>query len=123
MRSIKLVTGFLVLLFCSYGWAQDTLYVNPVKIDSIKALLVENDTESIERVELLNDYARLSFYNRELIQGFTATIEARNLSKKIDYKEGEILYHETLAAYIGDGDMFGYHHQKDSLYPIHVNNL
>ena len=112
MRSIKLVTGFLVLLFCSYGWAQDTLYVNPVKIDSIKALLVENDTESIERVELLNDYARLSFYNRELIQGFTATIEARNLSKKIDYKEGEILYHETLAAYIGDGDMFGYHHQK-----------
>ena len=112
MKSIKLVFGLLFFLFCLYVRAQDTLYVDPLKIDSLKTLLANQRGDDIEKVRLLNEYARLSFYNRKLIQGFTATIEASNLSKKIGYKEGEILYHETLAAFLGDGDMVSYHHQK-----------
>jgi two-component system NtrC family sensor kinase len=112
MKSIKLVAGLVFLLLCSNARAQDTLYVDPVKIDSLKALLDEHQGDDIEKVRLLNEYARLSFYNRELIQGFTATIEASDLSEKIGYKEGEILYHETLAAFLGAADMVSYHHQK-----------
>ncbi len=112
MKSIKLVFGLFFFLFCLYVRAQDTLYVDPLKIDSLKALLANQRGDDIEKVRLLNEYARLSFYNRKLIQGFTATIEASNLSKKIGYKEGEILYHETLAAFLGDSDMVSYHHQK-----------
>ncbi len=112
MKSIKLIAGLVFLLLCSNVRAQDTLYVDPVKIDSLKALLHEHQGDDIEKVGLLNEYARLSFYNRELIQGFTATIEAIELSEKIGYKEGEILYHETLAAFLGNSDMVSFHHQK-----------
>lgn len=116
MKSIKLVIGLFFLLFCSNIRAQDspqdTLYVDPYKIDSLKALLADHQENDIEKVRLLNEYARLCFYNRELIQGFKATIEGSNLSKKIGYKEGEILYHETLAAFLGASDMVSYHRQK-----------
>ena len=116
MKSIKLVFGILFLLFCSNLRAQDsqqvTLYVDPSKIDSLKTLLDDHRADDIEKVRLLNEYARLSFYNRELIHGFTATLEAIDLSEKIGYREGEIEYHETLAAFLGQGDMVSYHHQK-----------
>ncbi|MCA0930865.1 GHKL domain-containing protein [Lutimonas saemankumensis] len=111
MRSVKLVV-VLICIYFSPCRAQDTLYVDPVKIDSLKTLLKESSKEDTERVRLLNEFARLSFYNRELIQGFEATIKAIQLSKKIGYKEGEVLYHETLAAFLGDGDMVAFHHQK-----------
>ena len=68
--------------------------------------------KDMEKVRLLNEYARSSFYNEKLIQGFTATIEALNISKKIGYKEGEVMYHKTLAAFLGDSDMVPYHYQK-----------
>ncbi|RZV60281.1 MAG: hypothetical protein EX254_09175, partial [Flavobacteriaceae bacterium] len=121
MRSIKLITVLLFLLFCSYGSAQDTLYVDPVKIDSLASLLTEPDIEDIEKVKLLNEYARLNFYNRKLIQGFTATIEAVNISEKIGYKEGEVLYHKTLAAFLGDSDMVPYHYQKARMLLTQLN--
>ena len=121
MRSIKQITVLLFLLFCSYGSAQDTLYVDPVKIDSIASLLTEPDIEDIEKVRLLNEYARLNFYNRKLIQGFTATIEAVNISEKIGYKEGEVLYHKTLAAFLGDSDMVPYHYQKARMLITQLN--
>ncbi|MGB5322645.1 tetratricopeptide repeat-containing sensor histidine kinase [Lutimonas sp.] len=116
MKSIKLVIGLLLMLCCSSIWAQDTsqdkLFVDPVKIDSLKALLDDKRTDDIEKVRLLNEYARLNFYNKNLIEGFTATLEASSLSERIGYKEGEILYHETLAAFLGGSDMVSYHHQK-----------
>ena len=112
MRSIKKITGLLFLFFCSFGWAQDTLYVDPVRIDSLDSLLADYESEDVQKVRLLNEYARLNFFNKNLIEGFKATIEASNLSKKIGYDEGQILYHETLAAFLGDGDMVSYHHQK-----------
>ncbi|MGB5498465.1 MAG: ATP-binding protein [Maribacter sp.] len=121
MRSIKQITVLLFLLFCTYGSAQDTLYVDPVKIDSIASLLTKPDIEDIEKVRLLNEYARLNFYNRKLIQGFTATIEAVNISEKIGYKEGEVLYHKTLAAFLGDSDMVPYHYQKARMLITQLN--
>jgi len=112
MRSIKFIVGLVFMLFCALGNAQDSLYVDSQKVDSLLMLLENHQSDDIERVKLLNEYARLSFYHRDLIQGFEATIQARDIAKKIGYKEGEILYHETLAAFIGDGDMVSYHHQK-----------
>ena len=105
MKSIKFIVGLVFMLFCSLGNAQDSLYVDSQKVDSLSMLLENHLSDDIERVKLLNEYARLSFYHRDLIQGFEATIQARDIAKKIGYKEGEILYHETLAAFLGDGDM------------------
>ncbi len=125
MKSIKFIFGLLFLLCCSNIWAQDTsqvkLFVDPIKIDSLKALVDDKRTDDIEKVRLLNEYARINFYNKNLIEGFTATLEASNLSEKIGYKEGQILYHETLAAFLGDSDMVSYHHQKARMLYTQLN--
>jgi len=79
-------------------------------------LVFKRNHNDKERIRLLNEYARMSFYNQEIIQGFTATIEAIELSEEIEYKEGEIMFHETLAAFLGPGDIALYHHQKARCY-------
>ena len=70
MKSIKLIFGVLFLLCCSNIRAQDTLqvklFVDPVKIDSLKALLDnKRKPDDIEKVILLHEYARLNFYNNK----------------------------------------------------------
>ena len=101
--------------------AQDTHFVNPGKLDSLKVLIVKRNQNDIEKIRLLNEYARMSFYNQEIIQGFSATIEAIELSEKIEFKEGEIMYHETLAAFLGPGDIVSYHHQKARMLSTQLN--
>lgn len=92
--------------------AQDELFVDPEKLDSLKVLVFKHNQNDKEKIRLLNEYARMSFYNQEIIQGFSATIDAIELSEKIEFKEGEIMYHETLAAFLGQGDIVSYYHQK-----------
>ena len=84
-------------------------------------LVFKRNHNDKERIRLLNEYARMSFYNQEIIQGFTATIEALDLSEAIDFKEGEIMYHETLAAFLGPGDIVSYHHQKARMLSTQLN--
>jgi signal transduction histidine kinase len=101
--------------------AQDKPFVDPGKLDSLKVLVFKRNHNDKERIRLLNEYARLSFFNQEIIQGFTATIEAIELSEAIDFKEGKIMYHETLAAFLGPGDIVSYHHQKARMLSTQLN--
>ena len=121
MSTKKIIVGLILVLFCSMLKAQDTLFVDPGKLDSLKVLVFKRNHNDKERIRLLNEYARLSFYNQEIIQGFTATIEAIELSEEIEYKEGEIMFHETLAAFLGPGDIVSYHHQKARMLSTQLN--
>jgi len=101
--------------------AQDTFFVDPGKLDSLKVLVFKRNQNDKEKIRLLNEYARMSFYNQEIIQGFSATIEAIELSEKIEFKEGEIMYHETLAVFLSRGDIVSYHHQKARMLSTQLN--
>ncbi|MDN3642877.1 ATP-binding protein [Lutimonas halocynthiae] len=115
-----LISMIFILVFAPLK-AQDTLFVDPDKLDSLKVLVFKRNHNDKERIRLLNEYARMSFYNQEIIQGFTATIEAIELSEEIEYKEGEIMFHETLAAFLGPGDIVSYHHQKARMLSTQLN--
>ncbi|MCK5700809.1 MAG: tetratricopeptide repeat protein, partial [Cyclobacteriaceae bacterium] len=47
-------------------------------------------------------------YNQEYKKGFIATRDAREISIKLDFKGGEVLYHLTLATFFGRGEMYNY---------------
>ncbi len=114
------ISMIFILVFAPLK-AQDTLFVDPGKLDSLKVLVFKRNQNDKEKIRLLNEYARMSFYNQEIIQGFSATIEAIELSEKIEFKEGEIMYHETLAAFLGPGDIVSYHHQKARMLSTQLN--
>ena len=114
------ISMIIILVFAPLK-AQDTLFVDPGKLDSLKVLVFNRNQNDKEKIRLLNEYARMSFYNQEIIQGFSATIEAIELSEKIEFKEGEIMYHETLAAFLGPGDIVSYHHQKARMLSTQLN--
>jgi two-component system NtrC family sensor kinase len=114
------ISIIIILVFAPLK-AQDTLFVDPGKLDSLKVLVFKHNQNDKEKIRLLNEYARMSFYNQEIIQGFSATIEAIELSEKIEFKEGEILYHETLAAFLGPEDIALYYHQKARMLSTQLN--
>ena len=114
------ISMIIILVFAPLK-AQDTLFVDPGKLDSLKVLVFKRNQNDKEKIRLLNEYARMSFYNQEIIQGFSATIEAIELSEKIEFKEGEIMYHETLAAFLGPEDIVSYHHQKARMLSTQLN--
>ena len=105
MNSKDVLISLIFVLTFSIVKAQDTLFVDPRKLDSLKVLVFKRNYNDKERIRLLNEYARMSFYNQEIIQGLSATIEAIELSEEIGFKEGEIMFHETLAAFLGPGDI------------------
>lgn len=121
MSTKKIIIGLILILFCSMLKAQDNLFVDPGKLDSLKVIVYKRNHNDKEKIRLLNEYARMSFFNQEIIQGFTATIEAIELSEEIGYKEGEIMFHETLAAFLGPGDIVSYHHQKARMLSTQLN--
>ena len=88
--------------------AQDTLLVSPIKIDSLHQLIANRKNDDEEKVRLLNEYARLCFYNQQFQQGFIATRDAREMSKKLDFAGGEIMYYVTLAAFSRPGEIHNY---------------
>ncbi len=87
----------LIVLFLYVGLTningQDSLLVDPSKIDSLKQLIKSHTNADKEKVRLLNEYARLCFYNQEYKDGFIATREARELSKKLKYDDGLAMYY------------------------------
>ena len=94
----------LIVLFLYVGLTkingQDSLLVNRSKIDSLKRLIELNPKADKEEIRLLNEYARLCFYNQEYKEGLIAAREARELSKKIEFDGGIIMYHITLGVFL-----------------------
>src|SRR6188508_3181023 len=92
---------------------QDSLLIDRSKIDSLKRLIELNPKTDKEEIRLLNDYARLCFYNQEYKEGLIAAREARDLSKKIEFDGGIIMYHITLGIFSqGVGILTQYHQME-----------
>jgi hypothetical protein len=98
----------LLVIGVSSSFAQDTLLISPAKIDSLHQLIDSRPKADEEKVRLLNEYARLCFYNEEYLNGFNAARDAHELSKNLNFKGGEIMYYLTLAAFIGKGQIYDY---------------
>ena len=107
----------LIVLFLYVGLfninGQDSLLVDRSKIDSLKRLIELNSKADKEEIRLLNDYARLCFYNQEYKEGLIAAREARELSKEIAYDGGIIMFHITLGIFSqGRGIINPYYRMK-----------
>src|SRR5688572_783269 len=112
--------AIVIVLFLYVGLTniigQDSLLVNDSKIDSLKRLIELNPKADIEEIRLLNEYARLCFYNQGYQEGLAAAKEARELSKKIEFDGGIIMYHITLSVFSqGRGAINAYHRMKASM--------
>jgi len=110
----------LIVLFLYGGLininGQDSLLVDRSKIDSLQQLIKSNPQTDKEKVRLLNEYARICFYNQEYNEGLIAAREARELSKKIEFDGGIIMYHITLSVFSqGRGAINSYHRIKASM--------
>jgi signal transduction histidine kinase len=104
----------LIALFLLVGGnninAQDSLLVDPAKIDSLHQLIESHSSADKEKVSLLNEYARLCFYNQEFKEGLIAARDARDLSIKIGFESGITMYQITLAVFsMGRGAINPYH--------------
>ncbi|HEX6170933.1 MAG TPA: hypothetical protein VFZ33_14635, partial [Chitinophagaceae bacterium] len=112
---IKLVILIVILLCVGLTNinGQDTLLVDRSKIDSLKKLIELNPKADKEEIRLLNEYARLCFYNQEYKEGLIAAREARELSKKIGFESGIVMHNITLGVFSqGRGAINAYHRVK-----------
>ena len=123
----------LVALFLFAGLnyinGQDSLQVDPAKIDSLEQLIKSNPKADKEKVRLLNEYARLCFYNQEYKKGLIATSEARELSNKMEFDDGIVMYHVTLGIFAnvvqgkpGLNDINGYHRMESGMMASQTGN-
>jgi hypothetical protein len=111
----KIFTLIILLLYVGLTNinGQDSLLVDRSKIDSLKTLIELNPKADKEEIRLLNEYARFCFYNQEYKDGLIAAREARELSKKIEFDGGIIMYHITWNFFTGAGTAItSYHRMK-----------
>ncbi len=88
-----------ILIICSSFFqiqAQDTTVVLPDQLDSLHQL-IENGREDTNQIILLNEYARLCFYNLDYLSGLLAASEARTLAEKLRYRNGELHFFKTIS--------------------------
>ncbi|WP_282121753.1 ATP-binding protein [Algibacter mikhailovii] len=102
----------LLSLSISTIYAQDITSTYSKKIDSLQQLIDSHSKYDEEKVRLLNEYARASFYGLEFYQGLIATREARLLSEELNFKGGKIMYYLTLSVFHGDGSMANYYQKQ-----------
>jgi len=111
---IKLVNISVAIFLCySLSFGQNE-YQFASEIDSIQELINANPQENQERVVLLNELARLYFYEDQVKEGFITTREALNLAGEIDFEGGRVMYYLTMSTYHWgeDEDMFIYYQKK-----------
>ena len=119
MKLKFLVYGILFhLILINPGNPQNTSSPYWLKMDSLNHLIENHPEEDIEKVRLMNEYARLCFYNLNYHEGFVATYNARQLSESLRYDEGIIMYYLTLASYHLYNDMRTFYQKKRSGYLV-----
>ena len=115
MKSSKILflLLFVVIQFCN---AQVTPYKYIVKADSVQILLSKHSAQDQQKVLLLNEFARFSNHCLQFKKGLIATKQARELSKKLNYKNGEVQYYRTMDDLFRGGILsFYYRKQADWL--------
>ena len=90
---------FLVAWLNSSGQVNGDLKVYEIRQDSIKQLIENYSGDDRKIIRLKNEFARLCFINHEFEKAFLSLQEAKTLSDKIDYKEGEVMYYLTLSSF------------------------
>ncbi len=89
---------FLLGIFKNH--AQDTLIVTQFQIDSLQHLIQNHPANDIKKVELLNKYAQLCFYDLLYLQGILAMQNARKISNDIEYEYGDGHYYKSLGIFL-----------------------
>ena len=54
MSTKKITIGLILILFCSMLRAQDRLFVDPGKLDSLKVIVFKRNHNDKEKIRLLN---------------------------------------------------------------------
>src|SRR6188508_1466863 len=95
---IKPILIILIILSAASGYTQKPGGLYGHKTDSLQNLITNNKEGDIVKITLLHDLARTCFYNLAFKRGAESLRTAQQLSKKINYPNGEALYLRTMAA-------------------------
>lgn len=101
---------YLVLIKTANAQSNAATYL--LKKDSISYLIDNHPEKDEEKVRLMNEYARLCFYNHDFHEGLIATHTARKLSEILEYQEGVVMYYLTLSGYHTNDDMRTFYQKK-----------
>ena len=112
MKSFKIL---FLLLFVAFQFcnAQETPYRYIVKADSVQKLLSKHRGQDQQKVLWLNEFARYSNHCLQFKNGLIATQQARELSKKLNYKNGEVQYYRTMDDLFRD-DILSFYYRKQA---------
>src|SRR4249920_937238 len=105
MKSIVFLM-FVKLFFINTLFAQGYHEQYQRKIDSVEAVIQKEPKEDTLQVIRFIELARICFFDMQLEKGMTIARQARELSRRINYRKGEGLYWYTLENL----------HQSDELY-------
>ena len=121
---MKIQTLFYFFLLMTFGFysavAQESHENEIIKIDSLKILLSNYHKDDKHKVMLMNEYAKSCFHHFNFTQGLILTREARNLAKKINFINGEILYFRTMADFCS-GYLSLYYQKQADWYQTDMN--
>lgn len=95
---MKIYPLIVLVIVISVGslHAQESIEKYNFEADSVQQLLTKHRGNDEQKVLWLNEFARFSFHGLEFKKGLIATKKARELSKKMHYKNGEVLYYRTM---------------------------
>jgi two-component system NtrC family sensor kinase len=112
MKSFKILflLLFVTIQFC---YAQENIDKYRIKADSVQKLLLKHSAQDQQKVLLLNEFARFSNHSLEFKKGLIATKQARGLSKKLNYKNGEVQYYRTMDDLFRD-DILSFYYRKQA---------
>lgn len=91
MKSLA-VTVLLFFFGFTYSFAQTNTARYKVKLDSLQSLIDRQPKDDTLKVKRLIYLARISFYDMQYKRGLIATVQARQLARKLRYAKGEALY-------------------------------
>jgi len=118
------IQTFLCFLLLTSGFssavAQEFHENEIIKFDSLKILLNNYNKHDKHKVMLMNEYAQSCFHHSDFKQGLILTREARNLSKKINFINGEILYLRAMSNFCS-GSLSLYYQKLSEWYKIDMN--
>ncbi|HQZ26408.1 MAG TPA: hypothetical protein PLD18_14005, partial [Flavobacterium sp.] len=112
MKSFKILflQLFVTIQFC---YAQENIDKYRIKADSVQKLLLKHSAQDQQKVLWLNEFARFSNHSMEFKKGLIATKQARDLSKKLKYKNGEVQYYRTMDDLFRD-DILSFYFRKQA---------
>jgi two-component system NtrC family sensor kinase len=112
MKSLKTIffIMFIAIQFCN---AQETTEKYIVKADSVQKLLSKHNAQDQQKVALLNEFARFSNHSLDFKKGLIAAKQAKELSKKLNYINGEVQYYQTMEDLFRD-DILSFYYRKQA---------